>query len=194
MDCNIEGTCTSQLKANLSSSLKSEFREADDSLSFVNKLAERDGVTISEYAIDDRGAFLPMSTERYSFTKKVDSDGSHIYLNPFVIPLMSESPFKAVTRTLPVEYPYKYSVNMVTTLSLPEGYVVEEMPKPTSLTTDDKTLSLRVNYVLQEAKLIVQCRFIVNKTLFLPEEYDILRQIYDSIVEKNNEMVVLRKG
>ena len=193
-DGTIKGTCTSQLKANLSSSLKSEFREADDSLSFVNKLAERDGVTISEYAIDDRGAFLPMSTERYSFTKKVDSDGSHIYLNPFVIPLMSESPFKAVTRTLPVEYPYKYSVNMVTTLSLPEGYVVEEMPKPTSLTTDDKTLSLRVNYVLQEAKLIVQCRFIVNKTLFLPEEYDILRQIYDSIVEKNNEMVVLRKG
>ena len=40
----------------------------------------------------------------------------------------------------------------------------------------------------------MQCRFSVNKTLFLPEEYDILRQIYDSIVEKNSEMVVLKKS
>ena len=65
---------------------------------------------------------------------------------------------------------------------------------PVSLTTDDKMLSLRVNYVLQGEKLVMQCRFSVNKTLFLPEEYDILRQIYDSIVEKNNEMVVLKKS
>ena len=191
---NIKGTCNSQMKGNLSASLKSDFREADDSLSYVNKMAERDGITITEYAIDNREAFLPMATERISFTKKVEADGSHIYVNPFVIPMMSESPFKAVTRILPVEYPYKYSVSMVTTLSLPEGYEVEEMPQPVNLTTDDKMLSLRVNYVLQGEKLVMQCRFSVNKTLFLPEEYDILRQIYDSIVEKNNEMVVLKKS
>ncbi|MBR5653433.1 MAG: DUF3857 domain-containing protein [Prevotella sp.] len=193
-DGTIKGTCNSQMRANLSASLKSEFREADDSLSYINKLAERDGITISEYAIDDREAFLPMATERFSFTKKVEADGSHIYLNPFVIPMISESPFKAVTRVLPVEYPYKYTVSMVTTLNLPEGYVVEEMPKPLNLVTDDKTLSMRVNYALQGEKMVVQCRFVVNKTLFLPEEYDTLRQIYDSIVEKNNEMVVLKKG
>ena len=68
------------------------------------------------------------------------------------------------------------------------------MAKPLNLVTDDKTLSLRVNYALQGEKLVVQCRFLVNKTLFLPNEYDSLRQIYDSIVEKNNEMVVLKKG
>ena len=181
------------MRGNLSASLKSDFREADDSLTYVNKLAERKGVTITEYAIEDREAFLPTATERYSFTKKVDADGTHIYLNPFVIPLTSESPFKAVTRTLPVEYPYKYSVSMVTTLNLPEGYVVEETPKPLNLVTDDKALSVRVNFVLQGAKLVVQYRFSVNKTLFLPEEYDFLRQFYDSIVEKCNEVVVLKK-
>jgi len=192
-DGTIKGTCSSQMRGNLSASLKSDFREADDSLTYVNKLAERKGVTITEYAIEDREAFLPTATERYSFTKKVDADDTHIYLNPFVIPLTSESPFKAVTRTLPVEYPYKYSVSMVTTLNLPEGYVVEETPKPLNLVTDDKALSVRVNFVLQGAKLVVQYRFSVNKTLFLPEEYDFLRQFYDSIVEKCNEVVVLKK-
>ena len=67
------------------------------------------------------------------------------------------------------------------------------MPKPLSVTTEDKALSVRVNYVLQGTKLIVQYRFMVNKTLFLPDEYDFLRQIYDSTVEKCNEMVVLKK-
>ena len=193
-DGTIKGTYSGQMQSNLSASLKSEFREADDSLSYINKLAERDGITITEYVIENREAFLPMATERFSFTKKVEADGSHIYLNPFVIPVMTESPFKAVTRILPVEYPYKYTVNMVTSLQLPDGYEVEEMPKPLSITTEDKTLSVRVNYVIQGTKFIVQYRFMVSKTLFLPTEYDFLRQIYDSMVEKCNEMVVLKKS
>ena len=193
-DGTIKGTCNGQMQANLSASLKSGFREADDSLSYVNKLAERDGVTITEYAIDNRGAFLPNATEKFSFTKKVEADGSHIYLNPFVIPVMSESPFKAVTRTLPVEFPYKHMLNMVTSLELPDGYEIEEMPKPFNITTEDKSLSVRVNYVLQAGKLVVQYRFTVGKTLFLPAEYDFLRQFYDSLVEKCNEMVVLKKS
>ena len=193
-DGTIKGTCNGQMQANLSASLKSGFREADDSLSYVNKLAERDGVTITEYAIDNREAFLPNATERFSFTKKVEADGSHIYLNPFVIPVMSESPFKAVTRTLPVEFPYKHMLNMVTSLELPDGYEIEEMPKPFNITTEDKSLSVRVNYVLQAGKLVVQYRFTVGKTLFLPAEYDFLRQFYDSLVEKCNEMVVLKKS
>ena len=193
-DGNIKGTYNAQMQANLSASLKSDFREADDSLSYINKLAERDGVTITEYAIENREAFLPVAIEKFSFSKKVEADGTHIYLNPFVIPVMTESPFKAVTRTLPVEYPYKYSVNMVTSLQLPEGYEIEEMPKPLNITTEDKMLSVRVNYVLQGKKLIVQYRFIVSKTLFLSGEYDFLRQFYDSMVEKFNEMVVLKKS
>ena len=193
-DGNIKGTYNAQMHANLSASLKSEFREADDSLSYVNKLAERNGVTITEYAITDRKAFQPMATEHFLFSKKVEADGSHIYLNPFVIPVMTESPFKAVSRTLPVEYPYKHMVNMVSSLELPDGYVVEEMPKSFNIMTEDKSLSVRVNYALQGTKLMVQYRFMVGKTLYLPDEYDFLRQIYDSLVEKCNEMVVLKKN
>ena len=193
-DGTVKGTYEAQMRANLSASLKSEFREADDSLSYINKLAERNGITISEYAIDDREAFQPVAIERFSFSKKIDTDGTLIYVNPFVIPVMSESPFKAVTRTLPVEYPYKHSINMVTTLQLPDGYVIEEMPQPLVLITEDKALSMRINYLVQGTKLIVQYRFLVNKTIFLPNEYDILRQIYDSIVEKNNEIVVVKKN
>ena len=192
-DGTIKGTYNAQMQANLSASLKSEFREADDSLSYVNKLAERDGITITEYVIDNRTAFLPVATERFSFSKKVEADDTHIYLSPFIIPVMKESPFKAVTRTLPVEYPYKYIFNIVTSLQLPDGYEVEEMPKPFNITTQDKALSLRVNYILQGKTLVVQYRFVVGKTFFLPEEYDILRQIYDSIAEKCNEMAVLKK-
>ena len=193
-DGTIKGTYSAQLHANLAAALKGEFREADDSVKYVNKMAERDGITISEYAIDNRTAFLPMATERFSFTKKAEADGTHIYFNPLVIPVMSESPFKAVNRTLPVEYPYKYMTTIAASMQLPEGYEVEEMPKPLNITTEDKMLSVRVNYALQGTKLLVQYRFIVGKTLFLPQEYDILRQIYDSMVEKCSEMAVLKKN
>ena len=182
------------MHANLAASLKSEFREADDSLKYINKLAERDGITISEYVIDNRTAFLPMATERFSFTKKAEADGSHIYFNPLIIPVMSESPFKAVTRTLPVEYPYKYTTTIAASVQLPDGYEVEEMPKPLNMTTEDKALNVRVNYAMQGTKILVQYRFVVSKTLFLPQEYDILRQIYDAMIEKCNEMVVLKKN
>ena len=72
-DGTIKGTYNAQMQANLSASLKSEFRGADDSLSYVNKLAERDGITITEYAIENREAFQPVANEKFSFSKKMDN-------------------------------------------------------------------------------------------------------------------------
>ena len=190
----MEGKYMAQRRANLSASLKEDFRTADDSVTFVNKIAERNGITISAYSIDSREAFLPMLTEHISFSKQCEADEDHIYFSPFLFPPMKESPFKDVERVLPVEYPYKHSLNMACKIQIPQGYTIEEMPKPIRLSTDGNGLSVRVNYVAQGCDLIVQFRFSVNKTLFLPTEYGALRQIYDTMVEKCGEMVVLKKN
>lgn len=190
----VKGKYLAQLRSNMAAALKNEFRTADDSLTYINKLAERDGISISEYAIDNRQAFSGMAAERITFSKQCDADDSHIYFSPFLIPPMKESPFKDVKRILPVEYPYKYSLNIVVKTTLPEGYTVEEMPKPINMTTDDNGLSARVNFISQGQNFVVQFRFFVNKTFFLQTEYDVLRQVYDTLVQKCGDMVVLKKN
>lgn len=192
-DGTLNGTYKAQLTNNLSSGLKNEFRMADDSATFVNKMAERNSVTINSYKLEGKDVFSASVVENFEYSKKYDADGEHIYFSPFVIPPMTESPFKDVVREMPVEYPYKYSINMVTKVKLPEGYQVEEMPKQVIMATEDNALNVRANFMVQANDFIVQFRMNVNKTLFLPSEYEALRHIYDTVVEKCGEIVVLNK-
>ena len=83
---------------------------------------------------------------------------------------------------------------MVINVALPEGYTVEELPETLMMRTEDNGLSVRLNYMMQGDYLLVQFRFFVNKTLFLINEYDMLRQIYDTLVEKSGEIIVLKKN
>lgn len=190
----VNGTYEGQMKANLSASLKEDFRTADDSLTYVNKMAERNGVKLSAYAIDERQAFSPTTVERATFAKQCEADGDHIYFEPFLFPPVKESPFKDVKRIYPVEFPYKYSITMVINTTLPDGYTVEELPETLMMRTEDNGLSVRLNYMMQGNTLLVQFRFNVNKTLFLTNEYDMLRQIYDTLVERGGEIIVLKKN
>ncbi len=42
-------------------------------------------------------------------------------------------------------------------------------------------------------KLICTLSFAINKSLFLPTEYDFLKQFYQMVINKQNEPVVLKK-
>ena len=83
---------------------------------------------------------------------------------------------------------------MVINTTLPDGYTVEELPETLMMRTEDNGLSVRLNYMMQGNTLLVQFRFNVNKTLFLTNEYDMLRQIYDTLVERGGEIIVLKKN
>ena len=132
--------------------------------------------------------------EKFSFESTEISLGSEfIYLNSLIFPYIKENPFKAETRILPVEYPYPYDHSISVTLTMPDGYELNEAPASETFNMSDKQIS--VAYQTQKIGTNVQItqRITVRQTLYPATEYQHLRDLWARIADKNNAQLVLKR-
>ena len=128
-----------------------------------------------------------------SFTQQQTCTGDHIYVNQLIFPLISESPFKSETRILPVDLPYQENHNISIVFTIPDGWEVEETPKPIALITENNGLALKVLSQVNEKTINVSCRLTNNRLLYAPEEYVGVKMFFDDMQKHSKDMIVLRK-
>lgn len=93
----------------------------------------------------------------------------------------------------PVNYNYPISETYEFDYTLPEGYQVESLPKSISFKLPDNSISIRYSLQNTDNKIKVLYTRNINKILFLPDEYKNLKELYDQIVKKHSEQVILKK-
>ncbi|HFA51895.1 MAG TPA: DUF3857 domain-containing protein [Bacteroidetes bacterium] len=121
------------------------------------------------------------------------ANGDMLYLSPTIYSQFAENPFKVEERTLPIEFPYPQTEQVITNLTLPEGYAVEELPESVKLSLPEAagSFSYRVSEINGKVQII--SKVVMKKTFFLPEEYAALRNFFSMVEEKQAEQVVLKK-
>lgn len=126
-------------------------------------------------------------------TGYVTHAGNLMIFMPIIFDRWDENPFKIEKREYPVEfkYPLVEMYNMVVTL--PEGYEVEELPEPMIVNMQDKSAKLVYNISQLGDKLQITSVFTINQTTFLPDQYIYLKQMFDLLVNKQKEQVILKK-
>lgn len=175
-----------------SAEFRHRYHAAKDSTAFVQGMATSNNVEITEYDATGIPGDGDEIKEELSFTRTVDTDGEHIYLNPFLFVNMT-SPFKAEERLLPVEYPYPSQERQTIQISLPEGYEVEELPQSLQVSLPDDDIVCRVKISLSVDQLLIGINY-RRKATFLPKEcYPALRDFWAKLEAKCNEMIVLKK-
>jgi len=133
------------------------------------------------------------ATVKFDFNMKNFGHESIIYFNPMLGEVIKENPFKSIERKYPVEMPFKMQEVYTLTMDIPEGYVVEEMPKSARIAYNDKEGMF--DYLIQKNENAIQLRTSIklNKANFSPEEYNTLRDFFGQIVKKQNEQIVFKK-
>lgn len=116
-----------------------------------------------------------------------------IYLDPNIVRPFEESPFKLEDREYPVEIPYPLHENFILNLSLPEGYTLEDQPEPFKVSMPGGAGEFSYNITPSETSIQIVSQFQLNKTTWLPEEYDSLREFIDYVIEKTSEQIVLTR-
>jgi len=133
-------------------------------------------------------------TEKFSFeSNEVISGGDFIYLNSLIFPYITDNPFKAETRKLPVEYPYPYDHIMSVSLLIPDGYEVDEMPVSEIITLGDKQISYAYQTKKMGQNIQITQRITVRQTLYPATDYQHVRDFWAHIVNKNNAQIVLKR-
>ena len=118
--------------------------------------------------------------------------GDFIYITP-VLDEYSENPFKLEERQYAIDMNYGFKNQYVLNLTIPEGYVVDELPEPINLSLIDKGGKFQF-FTSQNGNTIQLINKIsISQLHFEPEEYLAIKNFYDIIVEKHSEQIVLKK-
>lgn len=116
------------------------------------------------------------------------------YVNPMFGEAWKKNPFKSAERYYPVEMPYTMDETYILTMEVPAGYDVDELPKQMVVKLDEKESAFFEYRISQSGSTIsLRSRLKVNRTIFANEEYEILREFFNMIVNKQNEQIVFKK-
>ena len=173
--------------------LRHDFRTATDSATFVCELAQELNCEIESLTLTHHHGLGPDVERNMHVTKQCDAAGDIIYLNPWVLTVMSENPLTEEQRTLPVEFPCLHTENLATVITLPEGYVVEELPKSLMIKSEDGKLSCVIASTADGSTLSSRCQIQVGRLFFTPEEYPFVKSFLDEVYKRLQDVIVIKK-
>jgi hypothetical protein len=122
----------------------------------------------------------------------LEKAGDKIYLPLFLNEPPAKNPLKQSERNYPVDFIYPFGRNYSTMLSIPDNYKIESLPDP--LTIDNKIVKIDFNVLkTDEHNLTVTGSFIFKKSVYDSSEYLSLKFMYNEIIKKFNEKIVISK-
>jgi hypothetical protein len=131
---------------------------------------------------------------QYNIPNRVSIAGNNIFINPFLLGKVTENVFKLEKRTYPINYGYPFQTHHIIQLNIPKGYAVDELPKNLAVGTSDKSAIVLVKYSVNNDAITIDYVLNISKPIFLPSEYDEIKELYNKIVEKHAEMITLKKA
>lgn len=119
--------------------------------------------------------------------------GGTLYFSPFVIGKETENPFKQETRVYPIDFGHSFDEVYIAKLTIPEGYVVDELPKSKAMALPQNASKFLFNVTASGNLISVSSTLSINRSLFSQEEYPNLREFFSQVVAKQAEQIVLKK-
>jgi hypothetical protein len=164
---------------------------------YIRKMQENQkGLTITSYSISERyNNYKPLIDSLVvEITDHAEIIGDMILFNPLLFERIVTNKYTLEDRQYPVNYNFPITGLYTFNYKLPAGYQVESLPKSITLKLPDNSISVSCNLQNIGNTIMVVYRITINKILFLPDEYKNLKELYDEIVKKHSEQVILKKS
>lgn len=158
--------------------------------------AELGDLKISNYVIQNKETNLVNPViETFSFSSDNQSEiiGDKIFVNPLLFFTRSKNPFTQEKRQMSIYFGYPTQEKINLNLDIPEGYIVESMPKPVRISTEDKAITYIFNISNENNKIQISCLKEINNSIFAADEYTGLKDIFQKMLASQNEKIVLKK-
>ncbi len=153
-------------------------------------------IQINDYQIENKGTDLSkpvMETFTFTSDKHCERIGGKMFINPLLFFAVNKNPFVQEKRQMPIYfgYPkqYKYSINM----EIPDGYVVESIPKPLKMATEDRMLLFTIITLAEGNRIQIVITREINASILGADYYPGLKDFFQKMIEKQNEKIILKK-
>ena len=104
-----------------------------------------------------------------------------------------ENPFKADERKFDVDYGAPRDDYYQLTLTLPEGYKVEETPQPIRIQMPENAMKFEYLIAVKDNIISINTKLNIKKASFISTDYPFLKQFYGQMLAKMGKQIVLTK-
>lgn len=117
-----------------------------------------------------------------------------IYLPPVFYSGFSQNPFKLQERHYPIDFPFPFENRAIFSLRVPNGYSVESLPEPGTITLQDG--SGIFDYKVKQLGDVIQVIQLITfkKQRYLPETYQEVKAIFENIAARMEGQIVFKKN
>ena len=120
--------------------------------------------------------------------------GDMLLINPFLSLVAEKNVFYRETRDFPIDFGVPIESQDIITLEIPSGFSVIEKPDNVTLGlgNGDGLYEFKCSY--NSNKIIISSQLKINKTVFKPAEYLLVQDFYSKILNKQSELIMLKKN
>jgi hypothetical protein len=196
---DVTGKITGKLRRQRTDHNAMSFRSEIENIKeedYLEKLEnENEKIEIADYSRTNEKDVQKPIIEACSFTgtNLCEIIGEKMYINPLLFFTGEQNPFKQETREYPIDYGFpfldKYSIN----IDIPEGYVVETLPKSTQLNMENDLGSFKFISNASGNKIQLSITRQINTPIVSSEYYSMLKDYYQGMIAKQTEKIVLKK-
>lgn len=147
----------------------------------------------SEFQNIEDLSLLPIEKHEIVFSDQATLNGDLIYLNPILFNKIESNPFISETRTYPIDFNSPIESTFVGKIQLPEGFIIEEIPPAKLISLPQGSGKFRYSISNNGNTINIVSSLIINKNLFLQDEYQFIKEFYNQIVLKHAEQIVIKK-
>lgn len=194
-DGKFVGNITSRSSGLSAFNFREAVKEAGGEKEYFDKLKNKSNeYELKDYSITYLDSIYLPATRKYNIALVNEpADEEILYFTPVLVDRTTENPFTAPTRIYPVDFGTTSTDLYQTNLTIPEGYKVEELPQSKAFSLFGKSGSYIYQIRQTDSIITLSTKLTLDKTMFLPSEYEMLREFYNVIVAKESEQIVLKK-
>jgi hypothetical protein len=163
---------------------------------YIRKMQENaKGLNINGYTISGRYDINSPLTDSLNvdITDHAEVIGDKLLFQPMLFETLEKNRYTLQDRKYPINYNFPISEIYVFDYTIPAGYQVESLPKPSMFTLPDGSITVYYDIKNTGNKISVVYKRSVNKIMFLPQEYGALKELYNQVVSKHTESIILKK-
>lgn len=192
-DMRLQGSYVAKYTGVRSYAAKENYADYADEDAYISDIESDYGVEIDEAAFKEAKDYSASTSVEFTFYKDLDTAGDYIYVNPFLERFHSADSFQSIDREYPLDFPSAYAITYLFTFTIPEGYVVDQLPENKSFRFDPIGSNVRCISAVRGNTVQVSYSFTLGKMFCEVAHYKDLRTYWQYLAEIYDSVLVLKK-
>jgi hypothetical protein len=194
-DSNLQGSLSFSREGYDGFDMRKDYYTKGEADYLKQSIGDKSSWQIEKTSFENLNELDKSAKENHSLviTDHVTAAGEMVYINPFIAEQVKQNPFRLEMRTYPVDYGSLKEKIYMCKIALPDGYVVDELPKSKVLTLPGGAAKYSYSVTIIGNVIAIVSNFQINRNIFIQNDYSYLREFYNQVVAKQAEQIVLKK-